>query len=99
MENHFAKSKPGTPAQALKYPQEGDSEWDEVEKELGGSKSGKIGEEAKTGAIWGQQLRRHLNPTFIEAFVLTFLAEWGDRSQVNQKSGLANGFTWHVRRC
>jgi putative Ca2+/H+ antiporter (TMEM165/GDT1 family) len=27
-------------------------------------------------------LRRLFSPVFLEAFVLTFLAEWGDRSQI-----------------
>ena len=65
------------------YLQEGESEWDEVEKELGGSHLGKSGEEAKPGIFWGQRLRTYIDPTIVEAFVLTFLAEWGDRSQVS----------------
>ena len=29
-----------------------------------------------------RKLRHVLNPIFLEAFILTFLAEWGDRSQI-----------------
>ena len=29
-----------------------------------------------------KKLRGMINPIFLEAFVLTFLAEWGDRSQI-----------------
>ena len=29
-----------------------------------------------------RKLRALLNPVFLEAFLLTFLAEWGDRSQI-----------------
>jgi len=52
---------------------EAEDDIEEVEKAL---RSGK----AKTG--WRAQLGRILTPVFIEAFVLTFLAEWGDRSQI-----------------
>ena len=29
-----------------------------------------------------KRMRSLLNPIFLEAFILTFLAEWGDRSQI-----------------
>ncbi len=67
--------------------QEGASEYEEVEKELGskaaksGSKGSLNGEGDAKGKSNGQLLRRLFSPVFLEAFVLTFLAEWGDRSQ------------------
>lgn len=61
---------------------EGESEWEEVERELGGSKPVKEDEDWKRGGVWKLNLRRYLHPVFVEAFILTFLAEWGDRSQI-----------------
>lgn len=68
--------------------QDGPSEFEEVEKELGS----KVAKSASKGNINGDgepkeksgvyMLRRLFSPVFLEAFVLTFLAEWGDRSQV-----------------
>jgi len=63
-----------------RHPQEGESEWDEVERELGGA--GKQAEESKPSRGVQQVLRRYFSPVFVEALVLNFLAEWGDRSQV-----------------
>ena len=74
--------------------QEGESELEEVERQLAqsnkkppavsGSKAplanGANGAGKGKGDGWG--LRRVLPPILLEAFVLTFLAEWGDRSQV-----------------
>ena len=80
--------------------QEGESEFEEVERQLGGgtaaatngkpparngSKGALNGAGAGGGADkakWGAGLRGVLPPVLLEAFVLTFLAEWGDRSQV-----------------
>ena len=63
--------------------QEGESEWDEVERELGSTNSAvKNGEGSKQGRSAVQTLKRYLSPVFLEAFIITFLAEWGDRSQV-----------------
>mmetsp|Transcript_9880 Transcript_9880/g.19398 ORF Transcript_9880/g.19398 Transcript_9880/m.19398 type:complete len:271 (+) Transcript_9880:176-988(+) len=50
-----------------------DEEIEEVEKALRSNKS-------KSG--WRAALGKILTPVFIEAFILTFLAEWGDRSQI-----------------
>ena len=58
-----------------------------MERELGSkqakasSKGGLNGDAAKKPGVLGQ-LKKLLPPVFLEAFVLTFLAEWGDRSQV-----------------
>ena len=68
--------------------QEGESELEEVERELGskqakaGGKGGMNGDAGRKPGLLGQ-LKRLFPPVFLEAFVLTFLAEWGDRSQVN----------------
>ena len=65
--------------------QEGASEYEEVEKELGSKavKSGSKGNLNGEGETKDRgMLRRLFSPVFLEAFVLTFLAEWGDRSQV-----------------
>ena len=67
--------------------QEGESELEEVERELGSkqakasSKGGLNGDAGKKPGVLGR-LKKLLPPIFLEAFVLTFLAEWGDRSQV-----------------
>ena len=67
--------------------QEGESELEEVERELGskqakaGSKAGVNGDAGRKAGYFGQ-LKTLLPPVLVEAFVLTFLAEWGDRSQV-----------------
>ncbi len=61
--------------------QEGESEWDEVERELGSS--AKQAEDSKPSKGFQQVLRRYFSPVFVEALVLNFLAEWGDRSQVS----------------
>lgn len=63
------------------FLQEGESEWDEVERELGGA-AAKEKAKAGNGAGLIHRLRSCFDPTLAEAFVLTFLAEWGDRSQV-----------------
>lgn len=60
--------------------QEGESEWDEVERELGST--GKQAADSKQSRGVQHQLKQFLSPVFVEAFVLTFIAEWGDRSQV-----------------
>ena len=40
----------------------------------------KLGKRPETAAR--RLLRRFVTPVFLEAFLLTFLAEWGDRSQI-----------------
>lgn len=65
------------------YPrkQEGDSsEWDEVEKELGSTQKQAVDSKQSRGLQY--QLKQYLSPVFVEALALTFIAEWGDRSQV-----------------
>jgi putative Ca2+/H+ antiporter (TMEM165/GDT1 family) len=62
----------------------GENELDEVEKELEAvDKSPKTGGPAANGKnpLLGT-LRRFVSPVLLEAFTLTFLAEWGDRSQI-----------------
>ena len=49
----------------------------EVEEKLGGA-----GDSAKSMGRVRRILSRICTPIFLEAFVLTFLAEWGDRSQI-----------------
>ncbi len=39
-------------------------------------------ERGRPGASLLQAAQSLLSPVFVEAFVLTFLAEWGDRSQI-----------------
>jgi putative Ca2+/H+ antiporter (TMEM165/GDT1 family) len=51
-----------------------EEEMEEAEKNL------KIGDRPR--AAWQRLVARICTPIFIEAFVLTFLAEWGDRSQI-----------------
>ena len=60
--------------------QEGESEWDEVERELGSA--GKQVADSKQSKGVQYHLRQYLSPVLVESFVLTFIAEWGDRSQV-----------------
>lgn len=63
----------------------GESELEEVEKELQGSRGGGAeGSEdgkLKCGMVM-HTVRRLVSPILLEAFTLTFLAEWGDRSQI-----------------
>ena len=63
------KSDPGATMQ---------DEVSEVEEKLGGA----AGEGAKAMGKVRRVLSRICTPIFLEAFVLTFLAEWGDRSQI-----------------
>ncbi|KAI5067885.1 hypothetical protein GOP47_0016230 [Adiantum capillus-veneris] len=49
-------------------------ELEEVEEKL------EVAPQGKT--LWRRVLSRFLTPIFLEAFILTFLAEWGDRSQI-----------------
>jgi putative Ca2+/H+ antiporter (TMEM165/GDT1 family) len=68
--------------------QEGPSEYEEVERELG-SKTLKVstnGQDLPKDKGSTLFLRRIFSPILLEAFVLTFLAEWGDRSQVEPVS-------------
>ena len=53
-------------------------EIDEVEAKLDGGPANVPGRRT----WWCRMLAQILTPVFIEAFVLTFLAEWGDRSQI-----------------
>ena len=59
-------------------------EFEEAKQEV--SKGETVDEEMETGgsrAINGRVfLRRWISPVFLQAFTLTFLAEWGDRSQL-----------------
>lgn len=68
--------------------QGGESELDEVERELGHKTSS--GNSAETGEVKNKKsstyvvtlLKSFVSPILLEAFTLTFLAEWGDRSQI-----------------
>ena len=42
----------------------------------------KLEQDEKGQSRWRRELSRFCTPVFLEAFVLTFLAEWGDRSQI-----------------
>jgi putative Ca2+/H+ antiporter (TMEM165/GDT1 family) len=70
-------------------PQGGESELDQVEQELSnsnssGSKRSLVGEddEKKREQALTRVLYMLFSPVFLKAFTLTFLAEWGDRSQI-----------------
>ncbi|KAL3134679.1 hypothetical protein ABBQ32_007684 [Trebouxia sp. C0010 RCD-2024] len=67
------------------------SEWDEAEKDVKAAEAAKAqsGNKPTNGRINGSSERRQqdilcqlFSPVFLEAFVLTFCAEWGDRSQI-----------------
>lgn len=68
--------------------QGGESELDQVEQELSnsnnsGSKRSLVGEdEKKHNSGLTRLLYMLFSPVFLKAFTLTFLAEWGDRSQI-----------------
>jgi putative Ca2+/H+ antiporter (TMEM165/GDT1 family) len=61
---------------AYKSTGEVKEEIDEVEAKLAGQ------EAAAAAGRWRKLLLGLLTPVFLEALVLTFLAEWGDRSQI-----------------
>lgn len=55
-------------------PEDSKEEYKEVEQQLSGN---------DTSCVRIRSLLRSvLSPIFVEAFVMTFLAEWGDRSQI-----------------
>lgn len=68
------------------------SEWDEAEKDVKAAEAAKVkqngkptnGGKANTKSNGKHQdaLSQLFSPVFLEAFVLTFCAEWGDRSQI-----------------
>merc|ERR1712187_917414 len=53
-----------------------DEEFEEVEKTIEGA------DERAQGSLLRQMGRKMCSAVFIEALILTFLAEWGDRSQI-----------------
>lgn len=57
-----------------------ESELEQVEAELKGS--GKEGEKRKQSDPMSSLLNMLFSQIFIKAFALTFVAEWGDRSQI-----------------
>ena len=61
--------------------EEGTSELEEVEKELAAQK-GKPAVVSAKGRERPISPGAFISPIFLQAFTLTFLAEWGDRSQV-----------------
>lgn len=74
-------------------PNEGQEEYEEVqadlrkrEDELEKEKQTMISQDMETGIIRGHIKNRRfltvVSPIFVQAFTLTFLAEWGDRSQL-----------------
>ena len=60
--------------------QEGESELEEVEKELSHGGAGKDAARKSSPAM--RILYTLFSQVFLKAFTLTFLAEWGDRSQI-----------------
>lgn len=52
-------------------------ELEEVEEELEAAT-----DEASKGATSTPLWRQYINPIFVQAFTMTAIAEWGDRSQV-----------------
>ena len=62
-----------------------DEELEEVEKELDKKEVGDVSLDADPNLInYYSKLRKSvLSPIFIQAFTMTFLAEWGDRSQIS----------------
>ena len=67
------------------------SEWDEAEKDVKAAEAAKGKPSSKptssktNGSSTQKQkdvLSQLFSPVFLEAFVLTFCAEWGDRSQI-----------------
>lgn len=65
----------------------GESELAEVEAELGGGLGGDDKHrkaEGQKGKGWRKALTSGgvVSPVFLETFIITFLAEWGDRSQI-----------------
>jgi putative Ca2+/H+ antiporter (TMEM165/GDT1 family) len=82
---------------------EGSKEMEEVEEELYRRKDNKLeGLEAqkKESESFGSQLRSCCNlfftPIFVQTFVMTFLAEWGDRSQITTIALSATDEVWWV---
>jgi putative Ca2+/H+ antiporter (TMEM165/GDT1 family) len=66
-------------ARAQPVPQEGEApeELGEVEEELKEQEGKERGKYAPAGL-----LAKHVSPVLAQTFVMTFLAEWGDRSQI-----------------
>jgi putative Ca2+/H+ antiporter (TMEM165/GDT1 family) len=66
----------------------GESELAEVEAELGSNLGGGDDKMKKAGGQKGKGWRKVMtagglvSPVFLETFIITFLAEWGDRSQI-----------------
>lgn len=68
------------------------SEWDEAEKDVKAAEAAKVKQNGKptnggkanikTNGKQQDALSQLFSPVFLEAFVLTFCAEWGDRSQI-----------------
>lgn len=46
------------------------------------SQEEKISQDPETGIIRGGKKSHFISPILLQAFTLTFLAEWGDRSQL-----------------
>ncbi|PSC74385.1 P-loop containing nucleoside triphosphate hydrolase isoform B [Micractinium conductrix] len=74
--------------EAITNAHAGDNELEEVEKELQASpkssKEGGGGQDGKVGRLHPvlSAARGMVSPVLLESFTLTFLAEWGDRSQI-----------------
>jgi len=74
-------------------PDEGAEEYKEVQQEVEEAEAAddpELGGQTKTNASKQKEflskfvmiVRRYVSPILIQAFILTFLAEWGDRSQI-----------------
>jgi len=74
--------------EALTNQHQDNDELEEVEKELAHSSNHSKDDQyhqdnnSKSYSASSAALRRIFSPIFLEAFTLTFLAEWGDRSQI-----------------
>lgn len=69
--------------EAIRHPAANDhNELDEVERELTGIRSGDSNSLDTPRSKLHSTLVGYMSPVIVEAFTLTFLAEWGDRSQI-----------------
>ena len=68
---------------ALRESEEKNASLNGKDLETGGSSDGDSGSLARTQRRFMIFFRKYLSTIFLQAFILTFLAEWGDRSQIS----------------